>query len=320
MSQQLEIDHPQTQPTSAPYGKHTRRNPEVRPCHSPYGEPVPTDEPDYVRLNRANWDDRAPIHAAAPDYQVQAFLDHPRHLSGVVRFDLPRLGDVTGLEGIHLQCHIGTDTISLARLGAQMTGLDLSGASLAEARRLAAAVGADIDYIESDVYAAPAALDGRAFDLVYVSLGAICWLPSVDRWAEVVDALLRPGGRLFIRDSHPMLDSLDAVSGDLVSRWPYFEQQDPVVWDEAATYVGAAKGDAHTITHSVTHSWNHGLGETVSALLRRGLRVTMLEEHDSVPFAPFPDLMTVDDLGEWRLTEHPNRVAMSFTLGAVKPG
>lgn len=278
------------------------------------------DEPDYVRLNRANWDDRAPIHAAATDYEVQSFLDDPAHLSGVVRFDLPRLGEVTGLDGVHLQCHIGTDTISLARLGARMTGLDLSGASLAEARLLADATNTDVDYVESDVYAAPVALGDRTFDLVYVSLGALCWLPSVDRWAAVVDALLRPGGRLFIRDTHPMLNALDAESGQLVSRESYFEGSEPFVWDEGVTYVGRAEGEDRAITNTVTHSWNHGLGETVTALLRRGLVVTLLEEHDSVPFAPFPDLMTVDEIGEWRLTDHPDRVAMSFTLGAVKPG
>jgi SAM-dependent methyltransferase len=281
---------------------------------------VSIDEPDYVRLNRANWDDRAPIHAAATDYEVQSFLDDPAHLSGVVRFDLPRLGEVTGLDGVHLQCHIGTDTISLARLGARMTGLDLSGASLAEARLLADATNTDVDYVESDVYAAPVALGDRTFDLVYVSLGALCWLPSVDRWAAVVDALLRPGGRLFIRDTHPMLNALDAESGQLVSRESYFEGSEPFVWDEGVTYVGRAEGEDRAITNTVTHSWNHGLGETVTALLRRGLVVTLLEEHDSVPFAPFPDLMTVDEIGEWRLTDHPDRVAMSFTLGAVKPG
>jgi len=281
---------------------------------------VSVDEPDYVRLNRANWDDRAPIHAAAPDYEVQSFLDDPAHLSGVVRFDLPRLGEVTGLDGVHLQCHIGTDTISLARLGARMTGLDLSGASLAEARLLADATNTDVDYVESDVYAAPVALGDRTFDLVYVSLGALCWLPSVDRWAAVVDALLRAGGRLFIRDTHPMLNALDAESGQLVSRESYFEGSEPFVWDEGETYVGRAESEDRAITNTVTHSWNHGLGETVTALLRRGLVVTLLEEHDSVPFAPFPDLMTVDEIGEWRLTDHPDRVAMSFTLGAVKPG
>ncbi|MEO7234886.1 MAG: methyltransferase [Lapillicoccus sp.] len=281
-----------------------------------------TPEPDYLTTNRANWDDRALIHATSPDYEAQSFVDDPAFLSGVVRFDLPRLGDVRGLDGVHLQCHIGTDTISVARLGARMTGLDLSGESVVQARRLAAAAGADVDYVESDVYAAPQALGGRTFDLVYVSLGALSWLPSVDRWAGVVDAVLRPGGRLFIRDTHPMLDTLepDERGGPPVPTWPYFEHPDPVVWNDDATYVAPAQGSEHTITHTETFTWSHALGETVTALLRRGLVLTRLEEHDSVPFCPFPGIMTKDDLGEYRLTDRPGRIAMSFTIEARKPG
>jgi SAM-dependent methyltransferase len=283
-------------------------------------DPSPV-EPDYLRANRANWDERALIHAASPDYEAQSFVEDPSFLSGVVRFDLPRLGTVDGLEGVHLQCHIGTDTVSLARLGARMTGLDLSGESVTQARRLAEAAGTQVEYVVSDVYAAQEALGGRTFDLVYVSVGALSWLPSVDRWAGVVDALLRPGGRLFVRDSHPMLDTLelDPDRGVPVPTWPYFEHPDPVVWNEEGTYVSVAEGDEHTITHTEVHTWSHALGETVTALLRRGLVLTRLEEHDSVPFCPFPGLMTKDGLGEYRLTDRPGRIAMSFTLEARKP-
>ena len=115
---------------------------------------------DYLAVNRANWDERAPAHAASVDYGVERFVADPAHLSAVVRHDLPLLGDVGGLTGIHLQCHIGTDTLSLARLGARMTGLDLSPASLAEARRLATAAGPHVDYVEADTYSAPQALGG----------------------------------------------------------------------------------------------------------------------------------------------------------------
>jgi SAM-dependent methyltransferase len=283
--------------------------------------PEAVDEPDYLRANRANWDDRAVVHAASPDYDIPSFLDDPKHLSGVVRFDLARIGDIAGLDGVHLQCHIGTDTLSLARVGARMTGLDLSPQSVEEARRLAAATGAKVDYVVSDVYDAPNALGGRTFDLVYVSLGAISWLPSVDRWAEVVAAVLRPGGRLFIRDTHPMLDTLepDPATGKPVPAWPYFEHAEPVVWNEDATYVASADVSDGVIAHTEAHTWSHGIGETVTAVMRHGLVLTMLEEHDSVPFCPFPGLMTRSEPGEWRMTEHPERIAMSFTLGARKP-
>src|SRR3954468_24151055 len=121
---------------------------------------------DSGALNRANWDERAPAHAASPDYGVARFVADPAYLSEVVRFDLPRLGDIGGLRGVHLQCHIGTDTLSLARLGARMTGLDFSPVSLAEARRLAGRVGAALDFVEADVYEAARVLGRAAFDLV----------------------------------------------------------------------------------------------------------------------------------------------------------
>src|SRR4051794_13494408 len=178
---------------------------------------------DYRTVNLANWNERAPAHAASPDYAVDRFVADPSHLSHVVRFDLPRLGDVAGLRGVHLQCHIGTDTLSLARLGATMTGLDFSPASLAQARRLAAAAGPPVDYVESDVYGAADALGAGAFDLVYTGVGALCWLPDIDRWARTVAALLHPGGRLFLREGHPVLWAVadPRPDGLLVLEHPY---------------------------------------------------------------------------------------------------
>lgn len=113
---------------------------------------------DYITLNKANWDERAPLHAASSDYETQALVDDPTHLSEVVRFDLPLLGDIAGARGVHLQCHIGTDTLSLARLGAQMTGLDFSPASIAQARLLAHRAGANLEFVEANVFEAAEAL------------------------------------------------------------------------------------------------------------------------------------------------------------------
>jgi SAM-dependent methyltransferase len=275
-------------------------------------------EPDYLRLNRANWDDRAVAHAEHGGYDLAAFRD-PGHLSDVVRFDLPRLGDVRGQRGVHLQCHLGTDTVSLARLGARMTGLDLSGRAVAYARRLAEDAGAEVDVHQADVHDAVEVLGAGAFDLVYTGIGALCWLPSVDRWAGVVAGLLRPGGRLFLREGHPMLWALADVREDglLAVELPYFEQEAPTVWDDASTYVDVGE---HRIEASVTHEWNHGLGEVVTALQRHGMRLTALEEHDSAPWAflgeqspPHPDVP-----GEYRLADRPERLPATYTLQAVR--
>lgn len=272
---------------------------------------------DYLDINRANWDQRAPAHATSPDYNLKRFVEDPTFLSDVVRFDRPLLGDVHGLSGVHLQCHIGTDTVSLSRLGARMTGLDFSPASIEQARALTARSGDHLTFVESTVYDAVSALDGEQFDLVFTGIGALCWLPSISQWAATVAALLRPGGRLFIREGHPMLWSLaDARADDLlVVDFPYFERAEPEVWEEGGTYVDT---DA-VFTANTTHSWNHGLGEIVTALMAEGLRVTGLVEHDSVPWDALPGQMTKDDHGEHRLTDRPWRLAASYTLQAVRP-
>jgi SAM-dependent methyltransferase len=269
---------------------------------------------DYRDVNLANWNDRVAAHAASADYAVARFVDDPAFLSDVVSFDRPRLGDIDGLDAVHLQCHIGTDTVSLARLGARMTGLDFSAPALEQGRRLAEAVGVEIEFVESDLYGAPDALGRERFDLVYTGVGALCWLPDVRRWAGVVASLLRPGGRLFIREGHPMLWALTDPRPDglLVVEYPYFEQAEPMVWDEGGTYVETD----HVFTQNVTHEWNHGLGEIVSAVLAAGLELTALEEHDSVPWDALPGQMTQIGGGEFRLTDRPERLPHTYTLQA----
>ena len=273
---------------------------------------------DYRALNRASWDERAPAHAASPGYNFARFVDDPAFVSRVVRFDMPLLGDVSGVRGVHLQCHIGTDTISLARLGARMTGVDFSGASLVEARRLAEQVEADVEFVEADVYDAAGVLGHVTFDLVFTGIGALCWLPDVRRWAEVVANLLRPGGRLFMREGHPMLWALAEPREDglLVVEHPYFEREEPTVWDEGGTYV---ETDA-TFENNLTHEWNHGLGEIVTALLGVGMDLSGLVEHDSVPWEAFPGQMERIEGGEWRLIDRPWRLPHTYTLQAIKRG
>lgn len=270
----------------------------------------------YIDLNRSNWDDRAAAHAASPDYAVEQFVADAKFLSEVVRSDIPLLGDVRGLRGVHLQCHIGTDTVSLARLGAVMTGLDFSGASIDEARRLAARSGTHVDFVESNVDDALGVLPGQKFDFVYTGVGALCWLPEIRPWAAVVAGLLRPGGRLFIREGHPMMWAIDELrTEDLVIGYPYFERPEPLVVDDPGTYVTTET----EFTQNVTHVWNHGLGEIVTALLEAGMQLTGLVEHQSLPWQALPGRMEQVGLGEWQLADRPWRLACSYTLQAIKP-
>jgi SAM-dependent methyltransferase len=273
---------------------------------------------DYLAANLASWEDRAPAHAQSPDYSVRELIADPAFLSEVVRFDLPRLGDISGLRGVHLQCHIGTDTVSLARLGADMTGLDFSPAALAQARDLAERAGPPVSFVQATVDDAVTVLGQGQFDLVYTGVGALCWLPSITAWAGVVARLLRPGGRLFIREGHPMLWALQDARPDglLVVDLPYFERPEPMTWEEAGTYVAT---DA-VFEHNVTHDWSHGLGEIMTALIDAGMAITGFTEHDSVPWDAIPGQMEQIGGGEYRLADRPWRLAHSYTLRAVKAG
>lgn len=271
---------------------------------------------DYLAVNLANWNSRVPHHVAG--YGLEHYRSDPAHLSGVVRFDLPRLGSIEGLDVIHLQCHIGTDTLSLARLGARsVTGLDFSAPALEAAAALAEDCGAKIDYTLSDVYGAVEALGGRQFDLVYTGIGALCWLPDIRRWAQVVSALLRPGGRLFMREGHPVLWALadPRPDGLLVIEYPYFETEG-VSFSETSSYVAH---DAPLESPDMVH-FNHGLAEVLTAVMDAGMHLTAIEEHDTVPWNPLEDgMIDIDGGGEYRLRHHPERLPATYTLQASRP-
>ena len=269
---------------------------------------------DYVEINRANWDSRVPFHEQG--YRLERFRDDPAHLSGVVRFDRPLLGDVAGLDVVHLQCHIGTDTLSLARLGARMTGLDFSVPAIDVARRLAVDCGTEITYVAGEVYDAVEVLGRERFDLVYTGIGALCWLPDVCRWAQVVADLLRPGGRLFVREGHPMVWSLcdPRPDGLLVVEYPYFEVEGGTPFSEASSYVDH---DGELASPDIV-SFNHGLAEVVNALWAAGMQLTLFEEHRSVPWNVAGEAMVEDETGEWTLRDQPERLAATYTMGAVK--
>jgi SAM-dependent methyltransferase len=271
---------------------------------------------DWRSINLANWESRVPLHTAPDGYEMAAF-DDPEYLSPVVRYDLPRLGRLDGLDVVHLQCHIGTDTVSLARLGARsVTGLDFSPSALEAGRALTQRAKADVRFVESDLYNAVGALDPQTFDVVYTGIGAICWLPDIRRWAAVVAELLRPGGRLFIREGHPVLWAIcdPRPDGLLVLDYPYFETEG-TVFVEDDSYAGSG-----TVAAPESVSFNHGLGEIFTALTEAGLRVTALEEHREVPWNPLGDAMipSPDFENEWVLASGRDRMPLTYTLQAVK--
>lgn len=271
---------------------------------------------NWRAINLANWESRVAVHRGSASYDVAPF-DNPEHISGVVRYDLPRLGALDGLDVVHLQCHLGTDTVSLARLGARsVVGLDFSPSALVAARELAERAGNAVRFVDGDVYEAVERLGAERFDVVYTGIGALCWLPDIQRWAKVVAGLLRPNGRLFMREGHPMLWSLGDPRPDglIVVAYPYFEQEG-TLFVEATSYAGEGE-----LASPASIGFNHGLGEIFTALREAGMRVTDLEEHREVPWNPLGDAMVAspDHPGEFVLAAQPDRLPLSYTLQAAK--
>lgn len=273
---------------------------------------------DYIETNRANWDDRVAGHVVA--YRADELADDPTALSVVAERDhelfrahLPN-GSAAGLDLVHLQCHIGTDTISWARLGARVTGIDFSAKAIAEARRLAERAGIEATFVESPVEGASAAV-GERFDVVYTGIGAICWLRDLDAWAREVAALLKPGGVLLIRDMHPMFGTTDweQEDGTLMIRTPYFASGVPLEWDEPTSYVGDA-----VIEHSRSVEWPHPISEILGAVLGAGLTIEAFGEQDDVPWKGLPFLVEVAP-ETWALPTGRDRLPMTFSLVARAP-
>lgn len=264
--------------------------------------------------NRDNWDDRVPLHVEA--YGIDAF-DDPAHISAVVRTDAAALAPffpngLAGLDVCHLQCHIGTDTVSLARLGARVTGVDFSRPALDAAEALARRHGIEATWVETDVLDARKAVSGD-FDLVYTSIGTICWLDDLDRWAAQIAGLLRPGGTFYIRDGHPMLYALDETRGELVVRYRYFGDGRAQSWDDDTTYAGDG-----TVAHPRTYEWPHPTSEVVNALLGAGLRLVRMEEGKTLPWAFSPRMVQLGDEDYAWPEEERDLVPCTFTIVAVK--
>lgn len=232
---------------------------------------MPLDK--YRQANLDNWNDRTVIHAASRLYDLAGYASDPGKISDVVEFDRHELGDVKGKSLLHLQCHIGTDTLSLARLGARVTGVDFSPDAIATARKLSTDCGTPGRFEVSELYETPSVI-GETFDVVYTGVGALTWLPDIAGWGRVVAAMLNPGGKIYVRDFHPMLLAVDGDRADdsLVIKHPYFGGA-PLRFENENTYT-----DGGPVAHTTNYEWNHSLGEIVMSLLDNGMQLEFLHE------------------------------------------
>jgi SAM-dependent methyltransferase len=265
------------------------------------------------RINRARWDALAAAHGQDAVYDTEALVAgadslHEAEAAGVRE----AVGAVAGLDVLHLQCHIGFDAVSLARRGARVVGVDFSPASLEKARALARRCEVEVEFVEADAAALPVQLRNR-FDLVYATIGVICWIEDLSAWMRSVAAALRGGGRLLLVDIHPvavMVASTDPLRID----FPY-ANDGPRAFDEPGSYAGADLPVAAT----ASVEYGHSLGEVVNAALAAGLRIERLEEHMDADFDPRGNVLAREDEGRYRLRIDGELLPVLFALVAAKP-
>jgi SAM-dependent methyltransferase len=267
---------------------------------------------DPIEINRRSWDERAAIHARDTTgfYSLDRFRAGEIALHGI---EAAEVGNVRGKRVLHLQCHIGLDTLRLVRLGALATGLDFSEEALNTARDLAKEIGLKADFVQGRVEEAPHLTPGP-FDLVFTTWGALCWLPDMRDWARTIASVLVPAGELYCADAHPGFSMLEEVAGKLVPTYDFQTPADrPLEFNNSTTYTG----DPTVMKHQSTREWIHPLSAILGALIDAGLTITMFREHEVLPWQAVPILVPAPD-GQWRLPDGHPRVPLSFSVRAKR--
>jgi len=264
---------------------------------------------EFLETNRRHWDGLIPHHLDSEYYDLARFKAGGSTLHAL---EVEELGDVAGKSLLHLQCHFGLDTLSWARRGATVTGLDFTQPAIDAARRIAAECDIDARFLVANVYDARDVLDGQ-FDIVFCSYGVLFWLPHVRRWAGVVASLLKPGGTFYVVDFHPMSGVFVEEDGDLVVRYPYFTPDAPLRFDEDGSY---AAPDAK-LAERVTYSWPHPVGEVVTALIDAGLEIRFLHEFSHSIEPPTPSSVKQPD-GAYHLGRHHGCVPLLYSIKATR--
>lgn len=255
----------------------------------------------YFRNNRSLWDGWAKINYGSDFYDLDGFKSGRTSLRPA---EIEEVGDVAGKTLLHLQCHFGLDTLSWARRGAKVTGVDFSEEAVSRARALSDELNIEAEFICSNVYDLPRVLD-RQFDIVFTSYGVLCWLPDLDRWAKIVTRYLRPGGMFYMIEFHPLIQTLDD-EGKCFER-PYFHSPEPLKDERQGSYAAPADS-SHT-----AYEWTHSLGDIVTALISAGLRLELLHEFPFTPYNCWP-FLEESEPGKYVLKGRPNTVPLTFSI------
>ncbi len=260
---------------------------------------------DYLQINKTSWNNRVDAHLASEFYDVEGFLKGNTSLNDI---ELKLLDDVKGKSILHLQCHFGQDSISLARLGARVTGVDLSDKAIDAANEMAKKTGNDVKFICCDVYDLPNHLNEQ-FDMVFASYGTIGWLPDMNKWANIIATFLKPNGRFVFAEFHPVVwmydDNFETI------KYNYFNAG-PIEENETGTY--ADKG-APIQQESV--GWNHDLAEVFTSLITNGIEINSFEELNYSPYNCFAKTVEFEPK-KFRITHFGNKIPMVYALVGTK--
>jgi len=267
-----------------------------------------------VVANLRLWEGWTDVHMNGSDYDVAGFIADPasRPFDWVTR---EVVGDVAGKRLLHLQCHIGIDTVRFALAGAtDVTGVDFSPKAISAAQSIAAETGVSASFVVADVTELPEGVPLESFDVAFTSYGTIMWLPELDRWARGIASRLAPGGVFHIIDVHPFLTVFDdfAPEPPLRVHYPYFARE-PLYFKEQGSY---ADRDADFSADS--YAWQHTMSEIVGALIGAGLRVRELREYPVIAWKAL-EFMVADDDGLWRLPPGTGDIPLMFAMTAEKP-
>jgi SAM-dependent methyltransferase len=262
-----------------------------------------------MKSNENLWDHWTELHEKSDFYNVVGFKAGKLTLCDIEKEEL---GDVAGKSLLHLQCHFGLDTLSWARLGASVTGVDFSDKAIARAKSLSEETGIPATFVRSNVYDLPGNLSGQ-FDIVYTSYGVLWWLPDIEKWAKVVAHFLKPGGTFLLVEFHPIASVYDMDdSGELKAMYPYFSRPQPLTFQVQGSYA-ASDPDYR----GVEYGWNHSMGEYVTSLIEAGLRIESLREYPVAHWRMFPNMEQGAD-GLWRLPGAMGEIPLMFSLKATR--
>lgn len=264
-----------------------------------------TNGKDYISINRQSWNNRTDIHLKSEFYNLNGFLNGAGSLNTI---ELALLGDISGKSILHLQCHFGQDSISLSRLGASVTGVDLSDKAIENARKLSKEMNADATFICCDIYELPQHLH-QQFDIVFTSYGTIGWLPDLDKWANVISTFLKPGGNLVFVEFHPVVWMFDDDFNKI--GYNYFNTG-PIIETESGSY---ADRDAPITQEYIC--WNHGISEVLNSLIKNGLKIYSFDEFDYSPYNCFKGAIEVE-IKQFRIKHLDNKIPMVYAIVACK--